>query len=84
MYKIFGVSSSRRADYKTIKKDFDKGIYAEPLHDDLFSFKAVIIGAKDTIWDGGCFKLSVNFSSDYPSRPPEVKFVTPVFHPNSK
>ena len=26
-----------------------------------------------TIWEGGVFKLSVNFSDDYPSKPPKCK-----------
>lgn len=71
-------------DLKMIKKDFDKNIYAEPLPDDLYLWNAVIIGQNDTIWEGGCFKLVIKFTNDYPTSPPTVKFVTPMFHPNSK
>lgn len=72
------------ADYKQIKLDYEKGLYAEPLENDLHTWKAVIIGPYDTIWDGGCFKLTLKFTSDYPTNPPSVKFNTPVFHPNGK
>jgi hypothetical protein len=32
--------------------------------------------------DGGTFKLTLEFSDDYPNKPPVVKFVSKVFHPN--
>lgn len=69
-------------DHKQIKCDFDKGIYAEPLIDDIKIWNAVILGPKDTVWEGGCFKLTMEFPNNYPTSPPVVKFVTPVFHPN--
>lgn len=37
-----------------------------------------------TVWDGGVFKLSMEFSEDYPNKAPVVKFRTPMFHPNSE
>ncbi|KEH31921.1 ubiquitin-conjugating enzyme E2 2 isoform X2 [Medicago truncatula] len=36
----------------------------------------------DTPWDGGTFKLSLQFSEDYPNKPPTVRFVSRMFHPN--
>ena len=35
-----------------------------------------------TPWEGGTFMLSLSFTSEYPTKPPEVRFVTPIFHPN--
>jgi len=32
----------------------------------------------------GTFKLSLQFSEDYPNKPPTVRFVSRMFHPNSK
>ena len=79
-------STNRRivTDMKTIKQDWDKGIYAEPLPNNLTSWRAIILGPPDTIWDGGCFKLTIEFPKDYPTKPPTVKFVSSMFHPNSK
>lgn len=71
-------------DLKRIKEEYGKGIYAEPLKDNLHMWQAVIMGAEGTIWDGGCFKLSFEFSKDYPTKPPTVKFISKMFHPNSK
>ena len=30
----------------------------------------------------GIFKLSLDFEESYPSTPPKIKFVTPMYHPN--
>jgi len=32
----------------------------------------------------GTFQLSLEFSEEYPNKPPVVKFLTKMFHPNSK
>jgi ubiquitin-conjugating enzyme E2 A len=31
---------------------------------------------------GGTFKLELQFSEEYPNKPPSVKFVSKLFHPN--
>lgn len=36
----------------------------------------------DTAWEGGTFKLTMHFTEDYPNKPPVVKFVCRLFHPN--
>ena len=43
---------------------------------------ALIIGTNDTEWEGGMFKLTMVFSDQYPNKPPEVKFISDIFHPN--
>ena len=42
----------------------------------------MIFGPEDTIWEGGCFNLILEFPQDYPNKPPKVKFLTKLFHPN--
>ena len=41
-----------------------------------------IPGKKGTPWEGGLYKGQMTFKDDYPSTPPKVKFVPPLFHPN--
>lgn len=48
------------------------------------SWNAVIFGPEDTPWDGGTFRLSMTFSEEYPNKPPVVKFLSKLFHPNGK
>jgi len=44
---------------------------------------AIIFGPKDTPLYGGTFKLLLEFSEDYPDRPPIVTFCNSnIFHPN--
>ncbi|KAF7809851.1 soyasapogenol B glucuronide galactosyltransferase-like [Senna tora] len=35
-----------------------------------------------TDWEGGFFPLTLNFSEEYPSKPPKCKFPQGFFHPN--
>lgn len=36
----------------------------------------------DTPWEGGVFRLTLEFTEDYPNKAPGVKFLTKMFHPN--
>ncbi|KAJ0799571.1 putative ubiquitin-conjugating enzyme E2, ubiquitin-conjugating enzyme/RWD [Helianthus annuus] len=38
----------------------------------------------DTPGMEGTFKLTLQFSEDYPNKPPTVRFISRMFHPNSK
>lgn len=41
-----------------------------------------IPGRKGTPWEGGEYTVVIEFSEDYPSKPPKCKFVPVIFHPN--
>ena len=43
---------------------------------------AVIIGPADTPFEDGTFRLVMQFEEAYPNKPPGVKFVSTMFHPN--
>jgi ubiquitin-conjugating enzyme E2 A len=50
--------------------------------DNLFFWKAQIKGPIATPFENGIFDITLTFNSDYPVKPPSVKFLTPMFHPN--
>jgi ubiquitin-conjugating enzyme E2 A len=45
-------------------------------------WNAVIFGPEGTIWDGGVFRLSLEFSEEYPNKAPVVRFLSRLYHPN--
>ena len=49
---------------------------------DIMHWYAHIMGPPETPFEHGDFKLEIKFNSEYPVKPPSVKFVSPIFHPN--
>lgn len=59
------------------------GVSAWPRDDSRFDMiDAEITGAAGTPYDKGVFRLELNIPPEYPLKPPRVRFVTPIYHPN--
>lgn len=43
---------------------------------------AQILGGANTPYEKGVFKLEVNIPERYPFEPPQIRFLTPIYHPN--
>ena len=69
-------------DFKKITSDAPAGISTAPIDMNILKWQAVIFGPEETPWSGGTFKLLIDFSEEYPNKPPNVKFETKMFHPN--
>lgn len=69
-------------DFKKIQSDPPPGINASPEADNILQWTAVICGPDETPWEGGTFPLSVTFTEEFPNKPPNVKFLVRMFHPN--
>ena len=69
-------------DLKIMKKKPAEGISVEFEESNALQLIAEVCGLKDSLFDGGKFKLQMIFTEQYPIKPPRVKFLTPIFHPN--
>ncbi|KAA8497186.1 Ubiquitin-conjugating enzyme E2 2 [Porphyridium purpureum] len=69
-------------DFKKLQNDPPIGVTGAPCDNDIMKWNAIIFGPDDTAWEGGTFKLTMQFSEEYPNKPPVVKFVSRLFHPN--
>ena len=79
--------SSRRAfeEYIELNKDPNTncGITVGLVNGDSYNdWKVTMTAPKDSWYKGGLFFLNVHFPLDYPNKPPEVYFVTPIYHLN--
>lgn len=50
--------------------------------DDVYKWEVVIMGPPDTLYEGGVFKAHLLFPKEYPLRPPRMRFVSEMWHPN--
>ncbi|PRP75136.1 ubiquitin-conjugating enzyme E2 [Planoprotostelium fungivorum] len=52
--------------------------------DNLFLWRVAIDGPEKTPFEKGTFKIEIEVPTDYPFKPPKVKFLTKIYHPNVK
>ena len=57
-------------------------VQGAPSDNNIMVWDAVIYGPADTPFEDGTFKLQIEFSEEYPNKPPKVKFMSKMFHPN--
>ena len=70
-------------EYKNLEKDVLPNLTAGPIQsNDMFKWAATIQGPPDSPYAGGTFHLKITFPTDYPFSPPQISFITPVYHPN--
>ena len=65
-----------------MEKDAPSNCSAGLINDDIFSWKATLLGPTATPYEGGIFYLKIFFPPDYPFKPPKISFETKIYHPN--
>lgn len=81
---IINMSLKRiQKEYKDIQKECPNTISAKPASDEnMHVWKASIAGPENSPYENGVFDLEITFPTDYPFKPPKIKFVTKIYHPN--
>lgn len=79
------VESVEHKDHFVISPKTKKVVTAEGklgTEKNYFSWEGELYGPKDSPYEGGTFKISIDIPNEYPLRPPLIKFRTSIYHPN--
>ena len=71
-----------KKELERLRNDPPFGVSCWPKDGRLDCLEAQLMGAKDTPYDGGIFKLEIRVPDRYPFEPPQVQFITKIYHPN--
>lgn len=69
---------------KELEKDPPPLCTARPvdMSSDMFNWIGSIRGPPGTPFENGTFNLKIHFPTDYPFKPPKIRFTTRIYHPN--
>lgn len=70
------------AEIKNLEKNPVTNCSAGPVDDDLTKWQATIFGPSGTPYENGIFILNIEFTSEFPFKPPKIWFKTPIYHCN--
>uniref|UniRef100_A0A672TAR3 E2 ubiquitin-conjugating enzyme n=1 Tax=Sinocyclocheilus grahami TaxID=75366 RepID=A0A672TAR3_SINGR len=72
-------------DFKRLQEDPPAGVSGAPSENNIMVWNAVIFGFVSCAFfltAMRTFKLTIEFTEEYPNKPPTVRFVSKMFHPN--
>tara|TARA_B100001287_G_C22459319_1_gene424284 strand:- start:139 stop:600 length:462 start_codon:yes stop_codon:yes gene_type:complete len=69
-------------ELKDLRENPVQNCSAGPKGDDISKWRATIFGPSETPYAGGIFYLDIEFTKEYPFKPPKIYFVTPIYHCN--
>ncbi|KAI3383206.1 hypothetical protein SNEBB_005813 [Seison nebaliae] len=72
---------------KRWRQDHPYGFIAHPTKNadgtlNLMDWECGIPGPKNSLWEGGMYRIMIHFREDYPTTPPKCQFEPGLFHPN--
>ena len=69
-------------EMKELQENPIENCSAGPIENNLREWQATIFGPQDTPYQGGVFTVMIRFTDQYPFKPPQVYFKTPIYHCN--
>jgi ubiquitin-conjugating enzyme E2 G1 len=71
-----------RKEFGDLCQNEDIGFSVGLENDNFLTWNVFIQGESDTLYEGGYYSASLEFTADYPNQPPEMRFRTEMWHPN--
>ncbi|OHT16776.1 putative ubiquitin-conjugating enzyme E2 7 [Tritrichomonas foetus] len=68
--------------FLAIQTDPNSGINASFIDNNIYRWRVTLFGPPNSPYSGGVFPALIEFPDDYPSSPPKMKFLCPMYHPN--
>lgn len=67
-----------------IQEDKDhSGVYAEPIDGvNLTRLRGSFPAPPETVYEGGTYQVNIEVPDQYPFKPPKIRLVTKIWHPN--
>ena len=53
-----------------------------PCEENIDLWQLILVGPENTCYEDGIFHLFIEFTDKYPSKPPNIRFITPIYHCN--
>jgi ubiquitin-protein ligase len=70
------------SEYKKYLKNIPNEYSLEMNNKNIYEWTGILYGPQDSPYENGIFRFKINFPKEYPNKPPEFKFLQPIFHPN--
>ncbi|ORX86403.1 ubiquitin-conjugating enzyme [Anaeromyces robustus] len=71
-----------RKEYLQLQKNPVHLVSIAPREDNLYLWEGTLSGPANSPFEGGLFKIEITFPQEYPFKPPILKVVTKIYHPN--
>ncbi|KAM9785607.1 ubiquitin-conjugating enzyme E2 T [Neosynchiropus ocellatus] len=75
-------ASRLKRELQMLSTEPPPGITCWHTGDKVDDLKAQIVGGSGTPYEGGVFTLEIKIPERYPFEPPNIRFLTPIYHPN--
>ncbi|XP_029689993.1 ubiquitin-conjugating enzyme E2 T isoform X3 [Takifugu rubripes] len=75
-------TSRLKRELQMLSTEPPPGITCWQTEERLDELRAQIVGGTETPYEGGIFTLEIKVPERYPFEPPNIRFLTPIYHPN--